>query len=508
LDTTDVAKGTFHMTSTQIIQYTIFALFYMILAKSNALTPEDLGVLSILTFIASALTLSQLNLPIAITKFMSEYLGMGESEKAASVQRTVERLIIILSLLGFIIPTFFSAQLSQYFWGTTENSVLIILISLEALFLNLFVFYQSGLRALNLFDKIALTTIIYVVSGRIVAVLLALQNFGVVGVLIGYVIGAFLGLLAVIAFSRNKLSIPAKKTPIKPIIHFSFPLFLGSLADFISNQVDILIIASFTFNYRMLGIYSIVVKSLSVLYIIWQPIIYTIFPLISAKFGLQDPVGINKVVKMSSRYLAYTIIPSCVMLGAIAPAALEVFYGPNYISGATALTVLAISITIFAFFKLFTTALTAIGETKEVLKINLILALAAVVLLVCFVPIFNVVGAATARLLAYTLALILATYIMRKYLGNLQIDKEAIWKSTIASVATLPFLIVLDYAITNGLPIVQLFILKILIAGLVYLLALRSLNAVNKQDFELLNQFFPKSFSKIINFLQKVIARQ
>ena len=507
METTNIAKGTFLMTSTQLIQYLVFALFYVIVAKTNALSPEDLGILSILSFIASTLTISQLNLPNAITKFMSEHLGKGEPEKAAALQRKITILITIVSLMSFIIASVFSSQLSQYFWGTTEKSALIILISFDALFLNLIVFFQSILRVFGLFDKIAIGTLIYVISGRIIAIFLTLLNFGIIGVLFGYIVGSILGLLTLIIFSHNQLPNPIAKISIRPVLNFSLPLTLGSIADFVVNQIDVLIIATFTFNYALLGIYSIVVKSISVLYVVWHPILYTIFPLISAKFGLQDSKGINKVVKMTSRYLAYTVIPSCVLIGAIAPTALEIFYGADYATGATALTILAISITIFAFFKLFITTLTAMGETRQVLKINIILAFATIILLSGFVPIFSVIGAATARLIAYSFALILVIYIIRKYLNNLDIDKEALWKSILASIFFIPFLFVLQSVITKDVSIIMLFISEIIIAGLIYLGVLRFLKALNNDDFDLIIQFFPKYMSKIINFLQKIIIK-
>jgi len=233
----------------------------------------------------------------------------------------------------------------------------------------------------------------------------------------------------------------------------------------------------------------------------------TIFPIISSRFGLQNPKGVSNALKIASRYLSYTIIPSCVLLATVAPTALNVFYGPNYVSGATALAILAISIIFSALLTLLTTTLTAIGETKQVLKINLISALVAVTLLMSLVSMFDVIGAAVTRLAVRALSLTLAVYMLRKHV-SVQLDREALWKSVIASIMSVPFLFVLESVMTERFPAFQVLAAEILVAGVIYLVSLYALKALNGQDFELLRQYFPKPFSKLIDGLQKIMTRK
>ncbi len=507
LEADNVAKGTLQITSTNAIQYMVMGLFYVVVTKTNALTPADLGVLSVLSFIASAFILSALALPTALTKFASEYLGRNESQKAASVQRTVTRTVIALSSVGAAITILLSAPLSQYFWGTTENVTLIILISASSFLVNLITLYIAGLRALCLFGKMALVTIMYVVSSRVIAVVMALLGFGVTGVIIGYIIGFTVGLTAAVSFIRGKFSNPSNTTSIKPLLRFSLPLFLSSLALLILSQADIIVLASITSDYALVGVYSVAVRSLAVLSVIWQPIMVTIFPIVSAKFGLGGSKGVSNALKMTSRYLSYTIIPSCILLSIVAPTALSVFYGPNYVSGATALAILALSIILIALFNLFTTTLTAIGETKQVLKINSASALVAIALLLGLVPMFDAIGAAVARLAVNGLSLILAAYMLRKHV-RVQLDEEALWKSAVASIMIIPFLLVLESTMSKGFPSVQVLAVEILAAGLVYLASLYVLKALDGQDFDLLRQSLPKPFSKVIDVLQSVMTRK
>jgi len=507
MKTNGVGKGTFQITFASIIQYLVMGLFYIVVTKTNALTPTDLGVLSVLSFIASTLLLSTLALPTALTKYVSEHLGKNEIQKAASVQRTITRTVILLSLGGLIVATILSSSLSQYFWGTAESFQLIILISISALFSNLIVLYKSGLQALRLFSKMALVTITFILSSRIIAVVLALQDFGVTGVILGYIIGSFIGLIVAITFTRGKFPNPKNKTPIKPLLQFSLPLFLSSLALLVLSQADIVILASVTNDYALVGIYSIAVRSLLVLSVIWQPIMATTLPIVSARFGLQDQKGVGNVVKMMSRYLSYTVIPSCVMLAVVAPTALNVFYGSDYVPGATALSILSISVIVSALFTLVTTTLTAIGKTKQVLQINLVSATSVVVLLLGLVPLLGIIGAAITRLVVQVISLILAVYILKRHV-SVQLDREALWKSALASAITIPFLFVLESKMIKGFSAVQVFAVEILVAGFIYVGSLYVLKALNDQDFDLIRQSFPKSFSKIIDTLQSVMSRK
>ena len=507
LESNNIAKGTLQITSTNAIQYLIMGLFYIAVTKTNALTPTDLGVLSVLSFLASTFCLfTTLTLPTALAKFASENLGKNQLEEAAAIQKTAIRAVVTLSLAGFVTIALFSEIISQYFWGTPNYAFFIILMTINALLLNLSTLYQSSLQALRLFGKMAVVSILSIVFSRTIAVILALMHLSVSGVLIGYIAGSFIAVAAAIAFTRGKISYSTNGAPIKPLLHFSFPLFLSSLTLLVLNWGDIVILASVTSNYALVGIYRIVVSSISVLSVIYVPIMVTILPVLSARYSLKNPEGIGKILRTASRYLFYVMIPSCLGLATIAPTALTFFYGPDYTSGAIPLAILSVSVILLALYSLFTTALTALGKTKQVLKISIASALLTLALLITLVPFFKGVGAALTRLTVQAISLTLAIYTLQKYV-KVRLDMEALWKSAAASTATAPILMVIEFTISRKIPTIQVLTIEILAASSTYLLALYILKALNSQDFELLRQAFPKALSKYINILEGLIVR-
>jgi len=507
MQSNNIPKGTFQITLTNAVQYLVMGLFYIAVTKTNALTQTDIGALSILSFLSSTIILiTGLALPTALTKFASEKLGKNQLEEAASVQKTVIKTVLALSIIGFAIAILLSNQLSQYLLGSSIYTHLIVLMLIYTLFFSIIGLCNSTLQALYLFGKMATVTLTFIIISRTTAVALAMLHMGLEGVVIGYITGSTAALITALAFIRGKLPKTTHNTSLKPILKFSFPLLLSSLTLLVLNWADVIIVTATTLDYSLTGVYYIALNSVTVLSILWIPITTTIFPALSAKHGLKKPEDVTNILKTSSRYLIYIILPSCLGLAAISPTALTFFYGQSYMPGAIPLSILSVASIIIALYSLFTTALTAIGKTTQILKINILLALSTVTILITIVPFLQTIGAALTRLITQIIGITLAFYILQKEIP-VQIDKEALWKSTLASTAIIPLLLIFEATISKNLPITQTLIIEILTAASIYALSLYILKALKSQDFELLRQALPNALTKYINLIEKIITR-
>jgi stage V sporulation protein B len=375
-----------------------------------------------------------------------------------------------------------------------------------AFFLNIRNLCNSIFQALYLFGKMATITITFIVSSRIIAILLALVNMGATGVIIGYIIGSIIALTVAINFLRGKLPKTTKTTPIRPLIFYSLPLFLTSIATLILQWADIIIITSITGDLALTGIYSIVINSVTILSILYLPIKTTIFPALSSHYGLEKPTSISNILKTTSRYMFYILVPSCIGLAVIAPTALTLFYGPSYAKGATPLAILSIMTIITALLALYTTTFQAIGKTGQILKITIIAAITTILTLLSLVPLLETTGAATSRLITKIITFALAIYILKKEI-KIRLDKEALWKSTLSTTAFIPFLLAIELTLSPKLSTIQTVALEILTAATIYILSLYALKALKKQDFQLLKQAFPKPLTKYINIIERIIVR-
>jgi len=507
METSSIPGGTLKITLAVASEYIILALFYVVVTKTNALTQADIGKLSILSFLASVFSLlTLLALPTALTKFTSEKLGKNQKGEATAIQKTVTKAVVTLSIAGFAVAALSSQLISQYLWNNPEYMILLILNFAYAFLTNILGLCRSTLNALYLFGKMATITITFIVSSRIVAITLALLHMGVTGVIIGYIIGSTIATTIAIYFLRGKLPKTTENMPLKPLLTFSLPLFLSSITALVLSWADIAIITSLTGDYSLTGVYYIVINSVATLSILYMPMMTTIFPALSTHHGLKKPETISNILKTTSRIIIYIIFPSCIGLAIIAPTALTFFYGAGYAKGATPLAILSITTIIIALNSLFSTTLTATGKTGQILKINVAAAITTILTLIALVPLLETTGAALARLTTQTIALTLAVYALSKEI-KIHLDKEALWKSALATTATVPLLITLELTVSTKLTPTQALITEILTAATIYAFALYILKALKNQDFELLKQAFPKPLTKYLNILQRIIVR-
>jgi O-antigen/teichoic acid export membrane protein len=502
-----LSRGTFQMTATKATEYVTMGLFYIAVTRTNSLTKTDIGSLSILTFLSSIIALiTGLALPTALTKFASENIGKNDPEKAASTQKTVAKTVITLSIIGFIVATILSEQLSQYLFGSIAYMPLIVFMLIYTLLNSMITLFSSTLQALYLFGRLASVTLLFIVTSRTTAVALALLHMGLEGVIIGYVTGAIIALAAALVFIRGKLPKTTHNASIKPILTFSLPLFISSLTLFVLNWADVIIVTAAMHDYSLTGIYYIAVNSVTALSILYIPMTTTILPALSAKHGLKKPEDITSILKTSSRYLMYIVVPCCLVLAVVSPSALAFFYGSSYASGATALSILSLTTIITAFYGLFTTALTAIGKTSKILTVNIISATLTIIILTAIVPFFQIAGAAATRLTTQIVATAIAFYLLRNEV-KIQIGKEALWKSVLASIATIPFLLILETTLSGKLSTTQTLFVEVTLAAMIYVFSLYILKALKTQDFELLRQALPKPLTKYINRIEKTMIR-
>ena len=217
METSNIPGGTLKISLANATQYAMMALFYVILAKTNTLTQADIGNLSILNFLSATFALITLiALPTALTKFVSEKVGKNQKEEAIATQRKIIKTVIILSITGFIAAALLSQLISQQIWNSPEFLILLLLNFTFAFLNNIYKLFDSVFQALYLFGKMATITIIFVISSRTIAILLAFLKLGVTGVLIGYIIGLILSLIVAIKFLRGKLPQTTKSIPLKP----------------------------------------------------------------------------------------------------------------------------------------------------------------------------------------------------------------------------------------------------------------------------------------------------
>jgi len=509
MEANNVVRGTFAITSIQIVQYIAQGLFYVVVTKTGALTETDLGLVSILTFLGFlTMTLTSLSLPTALTKYVSENLKKNEKMQVVIIRRTVNTSVLVFATLGLAVTIFLSGQISMYFWKTETYAPLIVFMSIYAFFHTLMSLFNASLQAFFLFEKVAVVSLVWVVLSRFLGASLALLHFGVYGVVFGYVVGYGAAFVLSFLFGRGqspRISAPSSYMPMKPLLKFSFPLFLSSIILLGMNWADIAVLASLTSNYAVLGIYYLAANSVTFISALYVPISYTVLPLLSAQNSVKDFQSINNTLTIAGRYLYYLMLPTCVGLAMIAPTAIRSVYGHQYVYGSVSFAILSLAQVLVAFYMILTTTLTAIGKTSDIMKINIVSVLSYIALLLVLVPIFTDIGAASARFTMQVISLALTIHVLNKNV-KVVVDKESLWKSALASIAIVPILILTEHILAS-FSVYLILIVDVLAAASVYLVLLYLLKALNHQDFGLLKRTFP-FIARYLEVIEGIMVRK
>jgi O-antigen/teichoic acid export membrane protein len=503
LEADKVARGTLYIAAQNVIQYLAAFIFYAVIAR--ILPQADVGKITLLVFMMTLFsTLTQLAIPVASEKFISEYFGQGLIEKASAVAHTTFKLTLAIPILPLAALVLLSPNVSTLILGAESDALPLSTALLTAFMLNITSLYGANMLGLGMFAEMALQNLTYVIIGKSSAILLAFIGYGVNGVVAGWLIGELICLLVTYVLVKGKFKRSSERFPAGKVILYSYPIYVCAVLALFQGWADVTILYALTSNLALTGVYYLSVAGSSVLSIIWSAVAATIFPLLSARYGKLEIEGVSKAVSASMRYLNILVIPAGVSLAAISRTAITIAYGPAYLNGAIPFALLTATAILPAYAALLVTAIQAIGETRPLLKIGAASTLADVAVVAALAKPLGVVGAALARvaMLAVTLAL---SYCTLRSKVKLALDASSLKKALLASAALAAPMALGEWLfinVTYTRPLIRLLIDAALFAG-IGLMALIKLRPLTIEDFELLKQTLPKRLHGTLDFMEK-----
>jgi len=493
------------------LNYALGLVFYMIAAR--VLPREDIGSLSMITFgyyafLLLASTPTSLSLPSAAVKYISEYAGRGELERASSVASALIRFLLALSLAAFLIAVIISNPLSSILWGSPAGALIFIVTFTSAFLAVIRTTYLSFFQGLQRFGRYAIAGFIPILVGRLAGVILLVFGYGLLGVSVGWLLGDLTGFLISFSLFTNLLPKPKRTHELRPLIAFGAPMLVFTSIFLFLDWVDRVLFLGLTSNLSDLGVYDLAIRGAQTLSIIWMAVSVTVFPALSNLYGRSGKTGFGEALKLSSRYLAYLIFPVSMGLAAMSGTAMSILFETQYASGVTALSLLALAAIPWAFGMMFVSALQALGQTRLFIKIGLAALIIDTAVVIVAAPYLGVVGATLGRVV---MMLVFFLYARREL--NMQIrfslDAEALKKGGLAGglmaacVAVLEFLVLGRFFSSALLRAV----LEIGSGGIVYGVAVVGLRAFNREDFALVRRVLPRSFAPLLGLLERVSVR-
>lgn len=502
MDVARVVKGSVYLATQSLVTTLMGAVALAFMARILTLT--EMAVTVVLTFtLEAAQILTDLGWGRGLTKHIAEYRGRNADYTTISFTGLLMKMMT--ASLAAAICVLAAPYLSELLLKTAEYALVFQLLGIDIVFICVNMTMGEVLLGLNKIREIAAINVMTTFSRQASAVVFLLYGYGLTGVVVGWIIGdsaqMILNTLIVVRGKHVKMH-PIKRvaTHTRILATFSWPLFLTAGIAFVYGWFD----RALLLVYVPLGevaVYSVAHKAFTAFQGTPHALSNTLFPYYSEQYGRDEQEKTIASVRATTRYITLLYTPLALGLVVTANPAITLFAGSIYASGDVILAILSFFGAVTSIGIAFRILLVVYNMTPTVLLVNIASIVVGIVMLPVLVPSLGAKGMAIVKGTIMIVSFVLATVALRRRIP-IRFDKEAIWKSWSAAIVMLlaVWLIGQIYFSQYLLPI------YILIGGVVYVIALRILKAVNRSDMQLIRSLMGNRMTFMVDILEKIFV--
>lgn len=502
----NVPRGTAYITIQQVVVYATSFVHYVLLVR--ILNLSQIGQISLLGAATGVFsTLTQLALPTAATRFISSDIGAGNSAEASAVARRTLGLVLMIATPSLIVTLFASPWIATTVFKTSDPTILITAFA-SAFLLDLTTLYGAYFVGVGRYVDMAYQNILFHPLSRGLGLILAYEGLGVLGIPIGWAVGALATLLLSLYLWKGKLPPTTVHFPAKPLFAFSLPLFATGLVALVQNWGDITLLQGLLGQFSTTGAYYIVVSSVSFLSILWAPAAAALYPALSSTHTASGPDAVSARLGIATRLVNLTVLPTGAALAAIAPTALAAVYGTRLgAQAAVPFAILAVTVIFSAQAMLLTTTLQAVNRTKPILAISLAAVTVDLATVAILATSLGTTAAAIGRALLAIATTTLAWWTLRRVL-SVPLTHGAS-KALAVTVVTATLLAIVDYLLTTSLHLTPFYRLPTLaiVFALSFMIVSRELSVFTAADFWLLENALPLAVEPYLTIVERLLVR-
>jgi len=397
-----LASGTFYLALMNATQYATAFVFYIVVAR--VLSPSEVGSFSLLFMIMTIFnTLTLLALNNAVTKYVAESLGRGNEEEAWACSKKAFKLMLGVSLPSLALALSISPIFSSY---AEVGSLEVSLILVSAFALDLINYYGAVMYGYCMFKQVAIQNILFTLSSRFLALLLASLGLKVLGLSLGFLIGSLATIIFSLVVLRGKTRSSSKDFPSSKLLNFSAPIYGANVIGLLQSWLDVAVLSSVA-GLGVTGTYYIAASSVAPLSVLWIPLSSALFPVLSWMNGSGYEEQVLEVRKRTLRVATAIVLPLSVALASVSRTALFVVYGSAYAEASVPFAILALSSILSAYASIYGAELQALGRTRTIFVAGVASTAAYVLLLATITKSLGQVGAAVARVTMVTVCFLI-----------------------------------------------------------------------------------------------------
>jgi len=367
---------------------------------ARRLGPANMGVYGYAMWIVGTLgILANIGLPGALTKYVAEYIGSGDTATAVRVGKRLllTQLAVAAGVSG--LTACFMLVRSPY---RNIIGLAAVMLFAQALQQSL----TSALAGIQRFDRLALISL-YVALASVVSVgVAALLHAGVMGMLWATLTGLAVS-IGLYYRDINKFlfklppnpshSLPVTPDPFRRIRKFSLTVSYILLVDAIVWQrSEVLFLKGYS-TVAQIAFYTLAYSIASKLADIAGTFSTTLMPLYSESYGRNGLRDIGVVFINALKYLQMLMVPLCLLGVAVARPVAQLIYGPQFLAVALPLQILLIALSVTTIGVVISPLLYGIDKQSFIGKYGTAVAVLNIALDLILIPKYAAIGAATAN---------------------------------------------------------------------------------------------------------------
>jgi O-antigen/teichoic acid export membrane protein len=329
------------------------------LFMGRLLGPTGYGELASVFSLLGILAIIPMSFGIVVTKFVS---ASKNEVEVANLLSSLNKWIYLITLSSSIVIIVFAAQLAQFL--NFNSTISIYVMALIMLFSVPSFICRSALQGVLKFSQMILSILGENTVKLFLGILLVYWGYSLLGALAALVIATLLGLF-IARFSLSPILKQSDTTQIsiKPLLVFSVPVIIQSLAMTSLYSSDVILVKHF-FSSHDSGIYASLSTLGKIILFGSGPIAGVMFPIISKRHAHQQ-----KFIKVFITSLLLTVLLALLVLAIFAfvpQLVLRSSYGTSFIEASSLLFYFGIFISLYTISSLFINYHLSIGNTKVV----------------------------------------------------------------------------------------------------------------------------------------------
>ena len=500
------ASGSVHLFAGKIVSTVIAAIGTIILGL--LIFESDYGLYTIALIPSATLLLFQdWGVGSAITRLCAKYRA---NNSESNLRKTIIAGLTFEIATGLILTTIsiLTANfIASTVFGQPESAFPMVIASFSILSTSIFMVIQSIFVGFDNMKLIAFVSILQAIVQGVTAPVLVVLGYGAMGAIIGSVLtsitGSVISIIMLYFFIFKKLQyVKINKADLfetlKPLLKYGIPLAIGTILGGLLIQFNSLLMATYVRDLTTIGNYKVATNFAVLLAFFTVPITTVLFPAFS-KLDPKKELHIVKTVFASSiKYSALMLVPATMILIVLSNPIIGALYGDKWASAPQFLA-LSVLINLFSCLGFLTLAnfASGLGDTKTVLKMNIVQVAIGIPLAFVLIPLAGISGMIVGLLIAGIPGLFIYLYIAwKKYQAKIDYTSSAkIFLSSLLS-ATIVYVFLYVFPLSDWIELgagLTLFLV-------IYLTSVSLSGAIKQNDINNLRAMF-----RGISFVSKIL---